>query len=252
MNNAVTIGNSYVGKATAHALGIKDYYTRHDSTVKREELSNFKYVFICVPTPTIDGKQDISAIEEYVSDVKLKDSIFIIRSTILPNTTRVLSERYGVKIVHVPEFFTESTWMQDSEWPDIVVVGADDEGIREEVAGIFRARFKGTEMIVTDSITAELIKYSINCFYATKVVFANQIYDYAESIGANYETIKKAMYARKWMSTNHLDVWNKGGRGAGGKCLEKDLSAFSNIVDSALLKVANDLNKKLLKDFPRT
>ena len=63
MIDAVIIGGTgYVGKATSHALGIKDFYTRHNSSVNRDELSQFKYIFLCVPTPTVDGKQDISAI----------------------------------------------------------------------------------------------------------------------------------------------------------------------------------------------
>ena len=164
----------------------------------------------------------------------------------------MLASKYGANIVHVPEFLSEDTWKKDSEWSDIVVIGSDDKKIGDDVLGIFKGRYKGAEFIYTDSTTAEMIKYAINCFYATKVVYANQVADYAEKVGANYTTIKKAMYARAWIGKNHLEIWHKGGRGSGGHCLEKDLEAFTEATKSALLKVANDLNKQLLKQYPKT
>jgi len=91
-----------------------------------------------------------------------------------------------------------------------------------------------------------MIKYAINTLYALKVVFANQIFDYCRNIGANYNVIKDAMYARKWIGKNHLEVWHQGNRGAGGKCLEKDLEALAGESDLPLLKVANMLNKEYL------
>lgn len=253
MNNAICLGFGYVGKATAHAFGIKDWYSRSSGTVDIKHILDFKYIFICLPTPTVDGKQDLSIIEYYFSlfSEKKPDNIFIIRSTILPGTVKRLSEKYGLNIVHVPEFLSEDTWKKDSEWPDIVVVGADDEKLRLEVAGIFKGRYKGAEFVITDSVTAEMIKYVINCFYAIKVIYANVVYEYAESIGANYSIIKKAMYSRQWIGKNHLGIWDKGGRGAGGHCLEKDLEAFSNATNLALLKLGNELNKQLLKNYPK-
>lgn len=254
MQNAIVLGGTgMTGNATMHSLGIKDQYSRGSSNVDINHILDFKYIFVCLPTPTVDGKQDLTFIEHYfrLFSERAKNQIFIIRSTILPGTCKRLSEQYGLKIAHNPEFLSEDTWKKDSEWPDIVVIGADDNNIRDEVAGIFRGRYKGAEFVITDSVTAEMIKYAINCFYATKVVYANEVYNFAEKIGANYRTIQKAMYSRAWIGKNHLEVWNKEGRGAGGKCLKKDLEAFTQASGSALLKVANDINKQLLKDFPK-
>lgn len=253
MKDAVIIGKGMVGKATMHSLGIKDYYSRSSTTVKLDEIHKFKYIFLCVPTPTINGECDISLLDWYIGEIsrRSKDPIFIIRSTVIPGTCDKLAHAYGVKIVHVPEFLSEDTWKEDSEWPDLTVIGYADINDHNQVMAIFKARFKGTQFVSTDLKTAETIKYAINSFYALKVVYANEVYDYCQDKGMNYDTVKNAMYSRKWIGKNHLDVINKGGRGAGGKCLRKDLDAFANETCSDLLLEANRINQMLLVDYPK-
>jgi UDPglucose 6-dehydrogenase len=253
--NAVVIGGlGIVGQSTRHALGIYNYYDLSGSNVYYKDLNQFKYIFLCLPTPVDkNGEYKIGDIKKVITDIKGNPdkNIFILRSTVSPGTCKKLAEETKQIIVHVPEFLTESTWKEDSEWPDIVVIGADNSKIRKEIEGLFRSRFRGANFILTDTITSETIKVSINSFYALKVVFANQIYDFCQKSGANYETVKEAMYARKWIGKNHLDVWHKGGRGASGKCLLKDLDAFANSSKLPLLEIANVLNKELVKEFPK-
>jgi len=254
MKNAIVIGGTgMVGHATMYSLGIEYHYSRRTNNIEGLDAEMFKYIFICLPTPTIDGEQFIYTLEDYIKRVaKYKHNpLIIIRSTVLPGTCKRLEDTYKVRIAHVPEFLTESTWEADSKWPDIIVIGANNEEIRKEVEGIFKSRFKGAEYFLTDTVTSETIKYAVNTFYALKVVFANQLFDYAVEKGANYETIKKALYARKFVGKNHFDIWHQGGRGGGGKCLEKDLEAFSESTKSPLLQVANKINKELLNKYPK-
>src|SRR3990167_8609259 len=112
MENAICLGYGYVGQATAHAFGIVNYYSRSKKTVEHKDLSNFKYVFLCLPTPTKEGICDTSLIEKYIKEIGElnKEVIFIVRSTVIPGTCNKLQEKYGAKIVHVPEFLSEATW----------------------------------------------------------------------------------------------------------------------------------------------
>lgn len=253
MKDAVVIGKGMVGKGTMHALGIKSFYSRSEANVKLEDLHTFKYIFLCLPTPTVDGKCDTSATEWYIKEVTMKshDPIFVVRSTVIPGTCERLSKEYEANIVHLPEFLSEDTWKQDSEWPDLIVVGSNDIKAHNSVMGLLKARFKGAEYVSTDLTTAEMIKYAINNLYALKVVYANQIYDYCERKGIFYDTVKEAMYARKWIARNHLEILNKGGRGAGGKCLQKDLESLAHETGSPLLLEADRLNKIYLQNNPK-
>jgi len=254
MKDSVVIGGTgMVGHATMFALGTQDYYAKNTANIELKKITDYKYIYICLPTPTIDGKQDLSTIKHYLNLIKDKyqNNVVIIRSTVLPGSCEQWEDHYKIKIVHVPEFLTESTWMDDTKWPDIVVVGANNSDLRDEVAEIFKTRYKGADFYLTDTITSEMIKYAINCFYATKVIYANSLFDFSNNVGANYETIKQAMYARKFMSKNHFDIWHKGGRGGGGKCLNKDIEAFANYTELPFFKMVNKLNKELLVKYPK-
>lgn len=251
MKNAVVIGGlGMVGKATAHAFGIEKFIDLKESNSSYKEAGSLRYIFLCLPTPTVKGQCDTDSIKEAIKailDHSTTQQVFIIRSTVIPGTTRSLCEHFGISsIVHNPEFLSEDTWKSDVEHPDIAIIGGENTSYIEDVEAVYKGRYKGLNIIKTDSVTSEMIKYSINCFYATKVVFANQLFDQAQRVGANYETIKKAMYGRKWIGKNHLNVWNKEARGAGGKCLEKDLEAFAEYSQLSLFKQANKLNKLYL------
>jgi UDPglucose 6-dehydrogenase len=254
MNNAVVIGYGMVGKATAHAFGIKDYFSRHDATLTLEQASRLRYHFICLPTPNSpNGRYETEHIKDIIKQIVEYgggQNVFILRSTVLPGTTKALCDSTGTKaIIHVPEFLSESTWQADAEHPDIIVIGGDRPNYREDVASIFRARYRGVDIFETDSVTSELIKCSRNALYSTKVIFANEIYEIAQTVGANYETIKQALYQSNWVGKNHLEVnyqrpdWNGSKRGLHGKCLPKDLTALAEFSGSKLLKTVLELNE---------
>lgn len=238
-----------VGNATMKALGIQKYISRSESNISYEEASKLRYHFICIPT-NLDSmnRYDIEPIRAYIKQIvgyRSGQNIFIIRSTILPGTLRALKESVGTEaLVHMPEFLTEATWEQDSEHPDIVVVGSDRKNYRDAVVSLLQNRYRGVDIIETDSVTAEMIKCARNAFYATKVIFANEIYDLSEKLGANYTTVRDALYQSKWIGKNHLDVFHGGYRGAGGKCLKKDLRALAEFSQSDLLLVTDKINKK--------
>ena len=94
---------------------------------------------------------------------------------------------------------------------------------------------------------AELVKYYNNCFYALKVAFVNQIYDLCQKLNVNYDVVKDCAKAEPMMGTNHFEVFHKGFRGYGGKCLPKDVRSLIKLGDEigvnlSLLKTAEAYN----------
>ena len=239
------IGYGTIGRTTAQVFGIKKHFSRHDSNITLNEAAHCKFIFLCLPTPTVNGSCDISAIEAVVKQLSEIgcSGVIVNRSTVTPGTVKNLVEKYNVAIVSNPEFLTEKTAEYDSKHPDIIVIGSDVPAWGEALRGLYESRFKGVNTFLTDSVTAETVKYAINTFYATKVIFANEIYDLAQRNGANYEKIKEIMYKRKWIGQNHLDVWFNGKRGVHGRCLPKDLEAFANYSNSSLLRQVLTLNE---------
>jgi UDPglucose 6-dehydrogenase len=246
MNNACIIGYGVVGRATAEAFGIKKYYSRSESNITFDEARECKYVFICLPTNVEKGKYVTKDIEEIIEKVGTKENIIILRSTIYPGFTKSIQERLGINIVFNPEFLSEDTAIEDAKHPDIIVIGSEDTAIALDVAAMYAGRFKYIKTVITDSTTAEFIKIGLNGFFTTKVIFANTMYNYAQQTGANYETFKSVLEDHRWGSKNHFQIFHKGGRGAGGKCLRKDMVALRNHSNGTLFMAVDDLNRVLL------
>lgn len=251
--DSVIIGWGTVGKAIAEAFGIKSYYSRTDNNITLQECVKKKYIHICLPTPTVNGACYTDGITDTIKKLLeygvTQDSVFIIHSTVFAGYNRSIQKSLGIKnIVSNPEFLSEDTAIVDAQKPALIVIGADEPRYREMVFGIYSARFKYIKPIVTDSITAEFLKLSLNAFFTTKVIFANEIFTYAQTIGANYEIIKLALQAHPWGSINHFAVHHKGGKGAGGKCLPKDIEALAESTGSPLFAQIYAINEELLRE----
>lgn len=246
MIDACIIGYGMVGKATAVSFGITKYFDINgEANITLDEAANCLYKFLCLPTPTVDEKCDTNIVRDTIRQLEAirGHGIYIIRSTVIPGTANAIIDEIGSdRVVSNPEFLSEDTWLKDATRPNLVVIGADSKEWRDKIAGIYLSRFKYIEPIITNNITAEMIKYAFNTFFVTKVVFANEIYDVCARVGANYDTIKKVLTGHPWGSGNHFEVYHKGGRGAKGKCLPKDLEAFVTYSNSKLLKTVKEIN----------
>lgn len=252
MNNMCVIGWGTVGRATAKTFTIDRYYSRSSQTITLEEAAKSDVIFICLPTPVNQkGEYQTHAIEDLIGKLsayyEFGYATVVIRSTVYPGFARHLQRTFGLKqVVSNPEFLSEDTWEEDALKPQLVVIGSDDPESREKIKGLYQGRFKYNEPIVTDSVTAELLKLTFNAFFTTKVVFANAIASYAGKLGANYETIKQTLLAHPWGSKHHFTVFDKGGNGAGGKCLRKDIKALSHYSKQPLFETIMSINEELL------
>ena len=94
-----------------------------------------------------------------------------IRTTILPGTSKKLSEETGHIVYHMPEFLTERTYLEDFKWQPMVFTGAPEH------VELLKKIFHGKKHIVMSSEEAEMVKYAHNVFGALKVTYFNCIYD---------------------------------------------------------------------------
>jgi UDPglucose 6-dehydrogenase len=156
------------------------------------------------------------------------------------------------RIVSNPEFLSEATALEDTKNPPFVLIGGLEGKFRDEVIAFYRAFVKGAPFIVTDNTTAEMAKITLNAYFATKVIFANQAYDASRRLKANYETVRQVLEAHPFGPKNHFNVWFRDKRGVHGKCLPKDSKAFVNYTNSELVKKVVELNEQYiyLKEDP--
>jgi len=220
-----------------------------------EELNNAEVIFICVPTPhRKEGNQgfDLSFVEEAINLLE-GEKVVVIKSTVLPGTTEMLQKKYPQhKFLMNPEFLTEETADQDMQYPDRQIVGYTQKSY--SIAGdILQLLPLAPFERIMPATEAEMVKYFGNTWFAIKVIFANQIYDLCEKLGINYNRVMEAASADKRIGRTHLEVWHKGYRGYGGKCLYKDMKSFIQFarekgVDLKLHQIADEINEKLMRD----
>ena len=241
------IGNGFVGEAISFAFSSIAEMNIYDIDPLRslndiESVHNCDFVFVCVPTPMYkDGSQDLSYVESAFKKGKRKP-IYILKSTVLPGTTELLSKRYpNFKIIFSPEFLTERTAKLDMLTQSRIILGGEFK-LTEKVKDLFNQRFKIKNIIQTDSKTAELTKYMNNTFFATKVSIMNEFKLICDKIGANWEDALRGFISDSRIGDSHLNVPGHDGKlGFGGTCFPKDVNAllsFSKKYDIELNTIA--------------
>lgn len=254
------IGAGYVGSAVKHhykEAKIWDKYVETPNTL--EEVLEQPCIFLCLPTPYVKSSKpgvyrgaDISALAENLAKIP-PGRIVLIKSTVPPGTTDYFHKKFPkIKVFFNPEFLTAAYAKEDFAYPDKQILGytnSETKRIAEDIMPIL-PRAQG---LILPALEAEIIKYMLNTYYAHKVVFANQIYDICQKVGADYARVKLGFTYDKRINDSHFDVWHGGFRGYAGACLPKDIKTFIQFakeqgIDLKLHKTVDRINEQLIKD----
>jgi nucleotide sugar dehydrogenase len=254
------VGFGFVGESQAFAFSpVADIKVFDIDPVKKthslEETINQDLVFVCLPTPMKEnGIQDISLIEKFFEDVSLlnisKKPIYILKSTVLPGTTSRLEKKFNLDIVFCPEFLTEKTAKLDMLTQSRIVIGGVNYLV-DKVKELFEARFGSKHYIITDTNSAEFIKYMSNNFLALKISFMNEYYNLVENIGGDWKSITEGFVSDPRIGNSHTQVpGHDGKRGFGGTCFPKDINAIiefskQNGIEMPTLEAAWETNLKV-------
>jgi UDPglucose 6-dehydrogenase len=217
---------------------------RFESDLKTA-LKGSKVVFITVGTPPrADGSADTSAIYAVAKTVAQNldgYKLVVQKSTAPVGTARDLigyikkhAKRGGdFDVASNPEFLREGSAIETFMRPDRVVIGAESKRAAEILRKIHDPLFLiETPMVVTTLETAELIKYSSNCFLATKISFINEIANLCEALGADVQSVAKGLGMDRRIGSKFLHA----GPGYGGSCFPKDTHALSAFAKQAGVK----------------
>ena len=246
--NIGIIGKGFVGSAVAHGFSastgydakvfIYDKIPSKSSHTLEKVVTQSDFIFVSVPTPSAKNgtihleilNKCISEINETAKKHNSFESIILIRSTVVPGTTRSIQDEYNnLKIVFNPEFLTERSAMLDFINQSRFVLGGD-KNLTDIVASLYRDRFGSvTPIIQTDYESAELIKYVCNTFFATKVSFLNEMKLISNKINANWEDVILGFLTDGRIGHSHSKVPGPDGKlGFGGSCFPKDVQALIN------------------------
>lgn len=226
-----------------------------------EVIEKSDFIFIAVPTPIFDdySGMDMSIVEGVVDQVAPKisgtDKILIIKSTSLPGTTKKMADKYpGVNFVTNPEFVTQENANADFLKPFRTVIGCDNSDVGFRVQKLYETILaKDQPYYIISSVSAELAKYMSNLVLASKVLLANEFYDIAQKVGANYLDVQAAVEADPRIG-KHLGVPGPDGdMGFGGACFPKDMVGILGLakdlkIDVSALEAIWKKNLKIRKN----
>ena len=259
------IGRGFVGSAVQFGfspnVGFDETIRVYDkdpskSTHTLEQVVNkSKIVFISIPTPSYEnGKINLELLDKCLNDINKisnKKAIFLIRSTVVPGTTRKLAEKYPLKLVFNPEFLTERSAKLDFINQSRVVLGGNLYEV-DKVADLYIRRFgKSLPIIRTNYESAELIKYMTNTFLATKISFLNDMKILSDKSGCLWEDVIDGFIRDGRIGNSHLNIPGPDGKfGFGGSCFPKDIQAIIHYADNlgldmSVLKGAWQTNLKV-------
>ena len=246
------VGNGFVGGAVKFGFSpqvscdaevrVYDKNPAKSTHTLEETINESDFIFVSVPTPANeDGSINIDVLDKALSDindVSNRDNFILIRSTIVPGTTRKLQQKYSqLNLLFNPEFLTERSANFDFINQHRFIIGSGDSMssamASEEFSELLKNRFGSCISILECTYeTAEMIKYMNNCFFATKVSFLNEMYQIAEKSQVNWKQAIDGFVADGRIGHSHLNVPGPDGKfGFGGSCFPKDVQALKNFAE---------------------
>ena len=186
--------------------------------------------FICVQTPnnletnSVDTRFLESAITE-INNLNNPKLVVTVKSTIPPYEIEKVCNKVGMdknEITFNPEFLREGTAIEDFFQPDRIVLGGNDP----KKLSILRELYKGfdAELIETDPISSQLIKYLANTYLPLRLSFVNEAARLIDHSNGNQVDVLKGIGLDSRIGSHYFrpsPAW-------GGSCFPKDLIEVNN------------------------
>ncbi len=225
------------------------YFTSDiESAVKEADI-----IMIAVGTPALpDGSVNMAYVDEVAQQIgrAINNYKVVVNKSTVPvgSAERVyeIVKRFSdipFDVASVPEFLKEGSAVKDVLSGERIVIGADTSKARDILIKVHEP-FE-IPIQVTDTRSAELIKYAANSFLAMKISFINEIANLAEKVGADVLEVAKGIGSDSRIGNKFLNA----GIGFGGACFPKDTLGLINIADQvghnfAIMKEVVSVNQK--------
>lgn len=226
-------------------------------SVNLADVAESDVIFLALPTPSDeDGSADLSyilGVADKLGPILEHYTVIVDKSTVPVGTaskvTAAIKQNCKVDfdVVSNPEFLREGQAVADFLKPERVVIGTSSEKAASIMMDLYNPFVEDTtkQIIVTDTPSAEMIKYAANSFLATKISFINQISGLCELVGADIDMVSLGIGSDSRIGNQFLQA----GPGYGGSCFPKDVLALQNTAEEAgyelgILEAISGVNKR--------
>lgn len=250
-------------KAPFHEDGLNTILERVVSSGSLEATSDLAHAMvdaditlIAVGTPFDGSVIDLKYIKQATKDVArflhlaAAYHVVCVKSTVIPGTTDdvvgpILEEHSKRKIgtdlglAMNPEFLAEGSAVFDFMNPDRIVIGSNNDQAAQTLIKLYEP-FVGTDLIITQLATAEMIKYTSNAFLASVISFSNEIANLCSKLdGVDILDVLGGVHSDRRLSplldigrvTPGLMSFLHPGTGFGGSCFPKDVKALISFAE---------------------
>jgi len=217
-------GYGFVGQA--HELIFQGYHDIIISDPDKGHYGNLQHanaVIVCVSTPESDwGSCDVTNVIDVIKESP--DVPILIKSTISPEGWNLIKDSCKDKdITFSPEFLRAAHWKADAKNKRDFYFGGESCNFWSD---LFIKALGKINVDVASPQELILMKQLRNSYLATKVTFFNQVYDYCNGVGVDYERVRQLITADERIGESHSHVTQE--RGFGGHCLPKDTLATTH------------------------
>lgn len=266
-NKIGIIGLGVVGNAIFESFNIKGIKIicydkfKNGGIDSLQDLLNCELIFLCLPT-FFDEEINMFnkySINETCETLKKLDfnGLIVLKSTVEPETTEKLSNKYSLRICHNPEFLSAKTAFLDFHNQRHIVIGKGINCLDKDIELLkifYSTYYPSSEISICNSIESESMKIFCNSFYASKIMLFNEYYLLCQKNNSDFNIIKNLMLKNNWINPMHTNIPGPDGNLAfGGVCFPKDTNALlhymkkynseSNVLES-VIKECNDIRNK--------
>jgi nucleotide sugar dehydrogenase len=242
------IGLGFVGSAMMTSYNMKGYGLDHQMFVydkyKDGGIGEFKntlnadIIFLALPTKYNESNKTYDTIPiEETCELLVKNNYngsVVIKSTVLPETTNMLSDKYGLNFVHNPEFLTARTAFEDFHNQTHIVLGKGKTCTADsydKVISFYKKLYPDAKLSLCDATESESMKIFVNCFYSVKVQMMTEFYSLCKNMDISYDRIMDMMLGNGWINPMHTSVPGPDGKlSYGGACFPKDTNALNQMM----------------------
>jgi len=187
-------------------------------------------VIICVQTPTTEeGEVDtmyISSVFDNIKNLIDNDFIICIKSTIHPLALEKVFKDSSIHyedVVFNPEFLREGSAFDDFFHTDRVIVGSLNSENMKKIGELYSSL--NTEIIYTDPVSSQLIKYLSNAYLPLRLSFVNEASRIIDELNANQEDVLKGVGLDSRIGLDYF----RPSPGWGGSCFPKDVQEIQEL-----------------------
>ena len=249
----VIAGFGFVGKAYYNAFktyrSIEIVDPKYNNN-KIKDMDKLRGVIVCVSTPQgNDGSCYMDNVYNVISEVPDHVPVMIKSTISLDGWNELVTKFPNHLITFSPEFLRAATADEDvKNTTHVFLAGGNTDYWRD----FYSYAFPEVKITVCSPKDAIAIKYFRNSFLATKCSFFNEVYNFCQAVGLDYDTVRYGVAADSRIGDSHTFI-DLPVRGWGGYCFPKDTSALlkmaeNNNINLNTLEAAVKSNKEIRKN----